>query len=104
MPKLKKGPIRENSNTLQIYCAIIKAGRPLTVYELLHETDISSGRLYPMLQVRVHNHILVDNETKGEVTYDLTTDGYQQVRPTLARAGVEEDILQLADQRFTPAN
>lgn len=80
-PKLKQRPIVEDERSLSIYAAITKAGRPLSVRELIDATGINDGSLYPKyLQPRVHNGLLVDGQHDGTSIYDLTPKGLKQVQ------------------------
>jgi hypothetical protein len=94
------GRISETFASLQVYAALIRGGEPLTARDLMGQTRLKDGTLYPLLQKRIKAHLLEDSERDGLSLFSLTPEGYQHAKELLFRLEINGADWAKAEARY----
>jgi hypothetical protein len=91
----------ETYQSLRVYAALIAAGRPLMVKELMELTGIADGTLYPLIQKREAVGLMVSSQNGKSAQYDLTPRGYETAKTNLLALELTAATWIAAEHKFT---
>lgn len=90
----------ESFQSLLVYTTLVRAGRACTARELLDETSLADGTLYPILQKRINAGLVQDGTRDGRSSFELTPEGYRHASSLLERLQIDIAVWRRAEATY----